>query len=83
MISFEADTITTIGAVLGAGISALFVFLLLIYAGFRMGRQVAEKPLPPIFEKKSEPLMIEEDPYYEPMHGKPQNRIPTVDGGKT
>jgi len=82
MISVSVDTLTLVGAVLGAGIVAMFVFLLLIYAGFRMGRQVAEKPLLPIITKKFEPPMIEEDPYWEPMHGRPQNRIPTVDGGK-
>lgn len=82
MISFDASTITMIGVVLGVAIAVLFVFLLLIGVGFWMGRQVAEKPMASIITKKDEPPMIEEDPYYEPMHGKPQNRIPTVDGGK-
>jgi hypothetical protein len=82
MMSVDASTITMIGVVLGAAIATLFIFLLLIGVGFWMGRQVAEKPLPSIITKKSDPPMIEEDPWFEPMHGKPQNRIPTVDGGK-
>ena len=78
----SVDTMITIAVVLGAGVVALFVFLLLIGVGFWMGRQVAEKPMTPIITRKSEPPMIEEDPYFQPMYGKPQNRIPTVDGGK-
>ena len=78
MMSFEPTTII----LRAVPVCSVLWTAICIWIGFWMGRQVAEKPLPPVFEKKSEPPMIEEDPYWEPMHGKPQNRIPTVDGGK-
>lgn len=57
---------------------ALGLFTGLVWFGFRMGRQSIDKPMAPIVQKKQEPF-VEEDPYYEPMHGVPQSQ-PTVEG---
>jgi hypothetical protein len=77
-MSMDANTITTIGVVLGAGIAVLFVFLILVYAGFRMGRIQSGRPVQPIIPRKDAPTPVEEDPYREPMYGKPSERIPTT-----
>lgn len=51
-----------------------------VYIGFRLGRYTAGLSMPPIIEKKTDKAPTEEDPYYEPMYGKPQPRIPTMPG---
>ncbi len=76
-MSMDANTLTTICVVLGVGIATLFVFLLLIYAGFRMGRIASGQPVAPIISRKDKPL-VEEDPYDEPMNGPKPERIPTI-----
>ena len=51
-----------------------------ILVGFRMGRQVADKPAMPIIGKaKADPAGETEDPYFDAMHGKPAGRIQTVE----
>lgn len=52
--------------------------LVCVYLGFRMGRQSIDKPLAPIKVRREEPL-LEEDPYYVAMNGKPQPRIQTAE----
>lgn len=65
------DTLATIG--IGIIIVAVIVGLFcgLIWFGFRMGRQSIGQPLPPIVKGKAT-AMVEQDPYFEPMHGRPQ-----------
>jgi hypothetical protein len=58
---------------------AVGVFTGLIWFGFRMGRMTVGKPLPPIVKPKPVHL-VEEDPYFEPMNGRPQPNIPTMEG---
>jgi hypothetical protein len=50
-----------------------------VYVGFRLGRYTAGQPMAPIINHLVEPAIIE-DPYDEPMYGKPQKRIPTIPG---
>jgi hypothetical protein len=52
-----------------------------VYVGFRLGRYTAGQPMAPIIPRKDKTAVIEEDPYFEPMHGKPQPRIPTIPEG--
>ena len=47
--------------------------------GFRMGRQVAGQPVTPIIQQTHEPAGFDEDPYFEPMNGRPQSKS-TVEG---
>jgi hypothetical protein len=58
------------------------LFMGAAYLGFRAGRMTIDRPMAPILPGKQPPVMIDEDPYYEPMHGKPQPRIPTMPGEK-
>jgi len=50
-----------------------------VYIGFRLGRYTEGRPMAPIINHLVEPAIIE-DPYDEPMYGKPQKRIPTIPG---
>jgi len=53
--------------------------LFMILIGFRLGRMTAGKPMEAIVTPKSAGKAgIEEDVYYEPMHGRPQN-VSTVE----
>ena len=54
--------------------------IICLYIGFRMGRQSIDKPLPPISKRKVTPgSLVDEDPFFEAMHGRDQNR-PTMEG---
>ena len=50
-----------------------------LWAGFRMGRTVAGFTPEPIIKPKEENF-VDQDPYFEAMHGYPQDSIPTVEG---
>ena len=65
------ETLITIG--IGLIIMAIIIGLFcgLIWFGFRMGRQSIDKPLAPIVKEKAT-AMVEDDPYFEPMNGRPQ-----------
>ena len=52
--------------------------VLCMWAGFRMGRTVAGFTPEPIIKQK-EGNLVEEDPYFEAMHGYPQGSVPTVE----
>ncbi len=70
--------ITTLLAILGALTFILVAFLVLVWFGFRMGRQSIDKPLPAVIKPKAVSL-VEEDPYWEPMNGMPQPNMPTAE----
>lgn len=72
------DLILTIFAAVGILAIIVAVFLTILWVGFKMGRQTIDKPLPPLIKPKQSSLM-EEDPWYEPMHGRPQAHTPTVE----
>ena len=48
-----------------------------LHVGFRMGRQSIDKPLAPIIKPK-QIATVEEDPWWEPMHGSPRESVPTI-----
>jgi hypothetical protein len=50
----------------------------LVWFGFRMGRTVAGFTPEPIIKPKEENL-VDDDPYFEAMHGYPQGSTPTVE----
>jgi hypothetical protein len=64
-----------------AVLALLAAFTGLVWFGFRMGRQVAGKPLAPIIKPKAK-MLVEEDPYFEPMTGARQPSIPTIKEGR-
>ena len=53
--------------------------ILAVLVGFRMGRQVSGQPMAPIIQQTHEPAGFDEDPYFEPMNGRPQSKS-TVEG---
>lgn len=71
-------------------LTAIFIFIgiggwtiICIAIGFRAGRMTIDRPMEPVkipFTKKRDERVIEEDPYHEPMHGTPQQRIATIPG---
>ncbi len=52
-----------------------------VWIGFRMGRRTQGQPLPPIIKETTgrTPDLINEDPYFRPMHGCDQPSVPTVE----
>ena len=74
------DTIQTLLLLSGYMAVWTVVLFVAVWFGFRMGRQSIDRPLPPIIKPKVKPgSLVDADPFYEPMHGKVQNR-PTVEG---
>lgn len=53
--------------------------LFMILTGFRLGRMTVGKPMETIITPTPGKVGIEEDPYYEPMNGRPQNRSTVED----
>lgn len=47
--------------------------------GFRMGRKTAGQTVTPLIPKSKEKQLVDEDPYFEAMHGTKQPRIPIGD----
>lgn len=72
------ETMQIAGMIIVSMIAVLIMFALLVYFGFRLGRQTINKPLPPIF-KQAIHAIVEEDPYWEPMNGAPKPSTPTVE----
>lgn len=63
--------------------------LFCIVAGFWMGRKtqasdssIIEAVKDLSISRQRPAIMIEEDPFYEPMHGEKQQRIPTIEDDK-
>lgn len=73
------ETMQIAGMIIVSMIAVLIMFALLVYFGFRLGRQSINKPLPPIINKQRAQAMVEEDPYWEPMNGAPKPSTPTVE----
>lgn len=67
------------GIALTAVLIVLGVFLVLIWAGFRMGRRTVDQPLPPIIKENQAPIMGEEDPWHRSMTGTDQPGYPTAE----
>jgi len=72
------EIILIIVAVVVAIVFLIAAFTVLVWFGFRMGRTVAGFTPEPIIKPKEENF-VDEDPYFEAMHGYPQGNTPTVE----
>lgn len=78
MISYDVFVIAAVVMACGS----LWTYFC-IWVGYRMGRK-SEGHEEPIFTPKgiNPGTTLDFDPYHEPMFGKQQTRIPTIEGGR-
>jgi hypothetical protein len=74
MIVHRSEGGTVILMVVSIVVAACGWTLICLYHGFRAGRIAIGQPMGPILPARQVAAVIDEDPFYEAMHGRPQPR---------